>query len=69
MEIILLLPAFYPEVTIIFIIALIGGGALFPLRAGGRMLLFVLAAGLIYLILAGKVVISAVGSMLSSLGL
>ena len=69
MEIVLLLPAFYPEVTIIVIIALIGGGALCPLRAGARILLFVMAAGLIYLMVAGQVVIAAVGSMLSSFGL
>lgn len=69
MEIILLLPAFYPEVTIIVIIALIGGGTLFPLRIGGRILLFALAAALIYLMVAGQVAIAAVGEILSLVGL
>lgn len=69
MEFILLTPAFYPEITIIVIIALIGGGALLPLRTGGRALLFVLAAGLIYLLVAGKALINAVGEMLNLVGL
>lgn len=69
MEFVLLLPAFYPEVTIIVIIALIGGGALFPLRTGGRVLLFVLAAGLIYLLIAGQSLIDAVGEILNLVGL
>lgn len=69
MEFILLLPAFYPEVTIIVIIALIGGGALLPLRTGGRALLFVLAVGLIYLLIAGQALIDAVGEMLNLVGL
>lgn len=68
MEIILLLPAFYPEVTILLIIALIGGGALLPLRAGGRILLFVLAAGLICLMIAGQVVIDAFFEILNLVG-
>lgn len=69
MEFILLLPAFYPEVTVIVIIALIGGGALFPLRTGVRVLLFVLAAGLVYLLIAGQALIDAVGEMLNLFGL
>lgn len=69
MEFILLTPAFYPEITIVVIIALIGGGALLPLRAGGRVLLFVLAAGLIYLLIAGQALIEAVGEMLNLFGL
>lgn len=68
MEFILLLPVFYPEITIVVIIALIGAGALCPLRTGGRVLLFVLAAGLIYLLVAGQALIEAVGEMLSLFG-
>lgn len=69
MEFFLLLPAFYPEITIIVITALIGGGALFPLRIGARVLLFVLAGGLIYLLIAGQVLIDAVGEILNLVGL
>ena len=69
MEFVLLLPAFYPELTIIVIIALIGAGALCPLRTGGRILLFVLAAGLIYLLIAGQALIEAVGGILNLVGL
>lgn len=69
MEIILLLPAFYPEITIIVIIALIGAGALCRLRTGGRVLLFVLTAGLIYLLIAGQALMDAVGEVLNLVGL
>lgn len=69
MEFILLLPAFYPEITIIVIIALIGAGVLLPLRTGGRVLLFVLAAGLIYLMMAGQALIDAVGALLNLVSL
>ena len=69
MEFILLLPAFYPEITIIVIIALIGAGALCPLRNGGRVLLFLLAAGLIYLLMAGQALIEAVSEILNLFGL
>ena len=69
MEFILLLPAFYPEVTVIVIIALIGGGALFRLRTSGRVLLFVWAAGLVYLLIAGQALIDAVGEILNLFGL
>lgn len=69
MEFILLLPAFYPEVTVIVIIALIGGGALFRLRTSGTVLLFVWAAGLVYLLIAGQALIDAVGEILNLFGL
>ena len=69
MEFVLLLPAFYPEVTIIVIIALIGAGALCPLRTGGRVLLFLLAAGLIYLLIAGQALIEAMVEILNLFGL
>jgi hypothetical protein len=69
MEFILLLPAFYPEITIIVIIALISAGVLCPLRTGGRLILFILAAGLIYLMMAGQVLIDAVGALLNLVSL
>jgi hypothetical protein len=69
MEFILLTPAFYPEITIIVIIALIVAGALCPLRTGGRVLLFLLAAGLIYLLFAGQDWFEAVGEILNLVGL
>ncbi len=69
MEFILLTPAFYPEITIVVIIALIGAGALCPLRAGGRVVLFLLAAGLIYLLIAGQALIEAVSEILNLIGL
>ena len=69
MEFILLLPAFYPEVTVIVIIALIGGGALFRLHTSGKVLLFVWAAGLVYLLIAGQALIDAVGEILNLFGL